>query len=537
MSPIPKKQQHLIVDPPFDWDYNTLTALRDGTMATDVDAWGVCGLFYRPYLNWHFGPPQWSTDADVCVRSVDDAVRLDAWLRRKHPWRRWSISPDAGNAFPYGERAITMRLGAVRLRDNGRVEVAVAGANVIEHLQRGIVALQESNAKAYGGESAFLDAAVGRARKLLREYPGLRLEGRLATIYAERYGPHEPTSPVVLFTPSLAKAVRDAEMNSGAQQRRWRGVSDAQKADAMEIVAHYRTSNKRATPVPVPPSGPLPPQMRAQRNAKRLSDLRFDSATQFAPIDPPQGYETWMHWMCMQASDAMFREWLLNQSRSRHPYGGRDTYLRSVLDLTLYREMGEAQFTGQQKITHGGWMLDQHLVLAGLNLCTRRLLSLARRDGWNRDQSLRLRAGMRLGMLHHDIGKIVSINTPGAHNRASAAMWDRTAPKWVDAETKDIARFVILGHDVFGRLARAITEKVEYAIDNPTFDVNAPTSYRGAMGPDEILDLIDYGGISGASRSLQLRMLRCAWEADIGSVQVLRWALPISGIIERLLSR
>ena len=232
----------------------------------------------------------------------------------------------------------------------------------------------------------------------------------------------------------------------------------------------------------------------------------------------------------------MFREWLLDQSRSRSPIGGADRYLRSVLDMTLYVGLPNVCFNGQQKITHGGWMLDQHLVFAALNLETDRFVS-AFAQANDEHMSKQLRAGLRLGMLHHDIGKLVSINEPGKHNRASVDLWDRTAPPWIEDMAHRVTRLVMLGHDAFGRLARGMTEKDDCDIMDAAFDVQSTPSAPGAMDPETIIELLDRQNIPGCDRTTLLRILRHAWEADVASVHSLRWVLPIADLVERMLNK
>ncbi len=520
-----------------EWDNATLHALMEGSNALGIEAWGACGLFYRPFLNGQYGPPQFSTDADIAVRTVEDAVTLDAWLREHHSWRRWSVCPDTPTYFPFGDRAITLRLGAVRMVNSaGKLEVVVRDQRVLDHLRVGKVALNGAAVAAYGGTEKFLSAAVGRARKLVREYPGLSLSGRLGQAYAKAYGEHRVVPQEATYSPALHKRVVKSEAASAARASTnvaWGGLRDAELPDALAVVQYYRTADRTARAVPPVAPAQLPESLEQQRVAKNAAEVRNQPEPAPEQLDPPEGFSTWLHFVCSQSSDATFREWLLNQSRARKPFGGWDEYLAAMLDGSLYQGRPGVKHDGEQKVTHGGWQLDQHLVASALCLATDELFTELRSRGWTEERAQQVRAGLRLGMLHHDIGKLISVNKPGAHGGASVALWRDTAPGWVDEATKQIATFVMMGHDYFGRVARAITEKVGMALDDPAFDPNAPTSYRGAMCPDKILSVIDRHGLS--DRLVSLRMLRLVWEADAGSVQTLRWVLPVAPMIERIL--
>lgn len=520
-----------------NFDTRTLRALMEGSNALAIEAWGACGMFYRPFLNGRFGPPQISHDADIAVRTVADAVALDAWLHQHHGWRRWAVyaaGPDGD--FPYGPHCLRMRLGAVRMVDVvGRIEVLAHSQQVLDDLRDGLVALEGANKHAFNGDADFMAQAVGRARKLLREYPGLRLNGRLAQAYAAQFGKHKPTAALGAFTIDLHKAVVKAEacaVKSTAPVV-WKGLTESELSEAREVVNHYRTADRRSQAVPVTAPAALPAPLQAQADAKRFAEVSRLPEPEIVDLPAPEGFVSWLHFVCTQVDDATFREWLSNQIRARKPYGGRDTYLPAMLSGNLYKGRTGVKHDGEQKVTHGGWQLDQHLASSAQQLATDGLFTELRTRGWSLESAQQVRAAMRLAMLHHDIGKLVSVNKPGAHGGASVALWNDTAPEWVDETTKKLAAFCMMGHDYFGRLARAITEKVNVALDDNEFNLNAPTSYRGAMCPQKIADIIARYGTP--DWRVYARILRLVWEADAGSVQTLRWVLPVADPIERIL--
>lgn len=518
-----------------EWDNTTLRALMEGSQALGLEAWGVCGLFYRPYLNLRFGPPQLSTDADVAVRSAEEAVALDAWLQKNHPWRRWSVCADTPEDYPYGRRGITLRLGAVRMvSPSGYLEVVVHDELVLDHLHRGVLALNESVQEAYGTEEQFLRSAVRRARKLVREYPGLTLEGRLTDAYASAHGKHVPQAGLGAFA-ALHKRVQTHEAGTmRVVPTKWQ-LSASQLSEANEVVRHYRMANRHAMPVPPVAPALLPEALEAQRTAKHFAELRGLPEPASVDLVPPVGFASWLHYMSYEVEDASWREWLLNQSRARQPFGGKDAYLASILDYSLYAGKRGVKFVGEQQVTHGGWELNQHLVAVALQLSTDGLVKELTARSWDEAQVREVRAGMRLGALVHDTGKLVDVYTPGSHGGASATLWSDTAPEWVGAEAKGVAMFSCIGHDYFGRLARAITEKVSCALETEAFDPAAPTSYRGAVTAEQIAQRMMRLGPS--DHLVGLRILRLVWEADAGSVQSLRWLLPIAELMERLVRK
>ncbi|MDP3685737.1 MAG: hypothetical protein Q8R32_02805 [bacterium] len=196
------------------------------------------------------------------------------------------------------------------------------------------------------------------------------------------------------------------------------------------------------------------------------------------------------------APDAEFRMWVVNQVRSRTPVGGRDVYLQTALDR---------QRNVWQKPTHQGWPLFLHALHALLEIETDHLDSFRR--------------PLRLAVLWHDIGKCWNVGTPGAHPQTGAKVWRKLQahplPRMTAEEERIVSLFVSI-HDVFGRVHRALWD----------------TTYQGALDPSVARDLLT------SDRYPLATMVRCAkalYRADVGSVSLLRWFLPLADPIEQLL--
>jgi hypothetical protein len=191
-------------------------------------------------------------------------------------------------------------------------------------------------------------------------------------------------------------------------------------------------------------------------------------------------------------SDAQWRAWLLNQTRSRSPIGGIDVELHDLLNT----------FTGvEQKATHQGWDLRQHSIAVALAVET--------------DATPCDRTALRIAGLWHDAGKIHNGGTPGCHEAVGRKMFLRGAPPWLTLLERDLVAGLIATHDVFGRLARGITERQDGNLD-------AVPTYKGALSPGVVRAMLLGHGVT-ASQAMIL------WTADVSAVAALRWLLPIAG--------
>ncbi len=86
--------------------------------------------------------------------------------------------------------------------------------------------------------------------------------------------------------------------------------------------------------------------------------------------------------------------------------GGRDGYLEKVMNYELFDAFNK--FNGEQKVTHMGWELNMHLREALLQLETDDIVVQSM-------QKTHVRLALRMAVLFHDVGKLMDIYTPGAH--------------------------------------------------------------------------------------------------------------------------
>lgn len=153
------------------------------------------------------------------------------------------------------------------------------------------------------------------------------------------------------------------------------------------------------------------------------------------------GYTSWLEYASRELPDDQFREWLLNQVRSRRPFGGRDPQIDIVLHPpeelikeALPKNVEIEAHPGRQKVTHQHAELQDHHVNAALTVETDILAATAYEDGFDQDYIKDLRSGIRLAMLHHDFGKLgqSGVETPGVHEGLGAKMWRSLKPAWAN---------------------------------------------------------------------------------------------------------
>jgi hypothetical protein len=151
--------------------------------------------------------------------------------------------------------------------------------------------------------------------------------------------------------------------------------------------------------------------------------------------------------------------------------------------------------------------------------------------GLDEKQRKQIRCAMRVAMMSHDLGKVYNVNTPGSHEGVGAKLFRRYKPAWIDPETAKLAEWVIRTHDLFGRLARGVTEKEGRRITDPDFDVTAMTTYKGGLDPEAVREeLLE----SGLPLPVAAAIHKAVWRSDVSSVSSLRWILPVADTLERL---
>lgn len=211
------------------------------------------------------------------------------------------------------------------------------------------------------------------------------------------------------------------------------------------------------------------------------------------PWPPPAPLPDGDPWL---SPDAQFRMWVVNQARSRNPAGGSNEYLRGAL---------ECQWDVQQKATHQGWDLHLHALHALLQLET--------------DHVPAYRRPLRLAMLWHDIGKCWNIHTPGAHQATGAKMWRSRQLHplaGLSREEEKLISSLITCHDIFGRIHRSLWDP----------------DYKGALDPAAARSMLLDAGLPLAT---MVRLVKATYLADVGSVSLLRWLLPVAKPIEQML--
>lgn len=244
-------------------------------------------------------------------------------------------------------------------------------------------------------------------------------------------------------------------------------------------------------------------------------------------VRPPEGFDSWFEYTVFECDDAVFREWFLNQIRSRRPVGGVSKEIRDILNFALTEEIaGRSTFGGEQKPTHMGFTLPDHLKESVLQLETDTVFNNL---GLENDLAKKIRAAARLAMLYHDLGKLLDVSTPGAHEGVGVKFWEKLKPEWVPDDVAQLSAWMIKTHDLFGRLARGLTEKVDgiNAYEHP----EGTPSYRGALDPSSVKKhLLE----SGLPFELATQVHEMIWRSDVSSVASLRWLLPVAPMLREL---
>ncbi len=542
---------------------------------TDVNIWPGAGLLYRPFWNGIYGAHMLSMDKDVHVGKAEHILPVLNKLRQISPNTRWSVDDrmndtrsfygiesqnleEAMQTFP-----LTFRKAGVK-SENGKLKILM-NPDVEKDLRNGIIRLDESLLDKIpdGKKEGFIDRAVKRARKTTQEYPGLKIVGVLKEYYENVYGPY---IPVPFKKPemgtfctgwlAIAQEVARAEKESGAQVTtlHWNSehITDTEIGYMHQVAGFYNTTEKEPSAPPVPNRASLPEPLESIRSAKEKMELKeqgveIEISTEETvlaeqarvAVPHPEGFHSWFDYCSKELDDDSYREWLLNQRRSRSPIGGKDRDLIGLIDYDKSEKMREvlekrdskdfipkAEKGGaEQKVTHLGSPLKYHQETSSRLLETDSMIDFLSEHGMA-EEAKDIRQVMRMAMFAHDLGKLFNINTPGIHERIGAKLLRRVTPEWCNEKRLKLAEWIIRTHDVFGRLARGITEKTD-----ETEGVQSSPSYIGALDPQTVRE---YLLESGLPLEVAARIHKKVWEADVSSVSTLRWVLPVADILESL---
>lgn len=524
---------------PFDRE--TLLQLEGVASDLGIEAWGSSGMIYRAFWNGTYGPLQESTDFDIWTETPEEAVALLTALESRYPEKRWAVeSWQAHSEVAYSaskssfteslvDRVLTFRQAAVRLQNN-TIDLQLArGAEA--DLRQGIIRIDEEalNRLPPDNQEYHLQKTLATIKRQLKEYPGLRLEGKVAQLYAEKYGVlHQPVDITAKWS-ELEEQV--AEFEFGGRTRWNHQFTDEEKLLAQETVNTFRFARKEPSAPPKPKKSHLPIPLEHYKvqllEAKARNDKESIEQLQ-QPITPPEGYSSWLHYVCVNATDNEFREWLLNQVRSRNPIGGGDETLQTLFSYEQFDAFTKnSKLDGEQKVTHQGWQLEMHLKEATFQLQTDGVAARL-----SEPEASKVRFAMRVALLYHDVGKLLNVNTPGSHEGVGAKLFLRCKPDWIPDDIAQITAGLIRLHDVFGRLSRGLCEKIDMKITDPGFDVTAQPSYKGALDPQIVRDEVAKLGLDFTT---SVAMVKAVWTADVGSVASLRWILPLADKLELLI--
>lgn len=395
-------------------------------------------LYELPFFSGRRGPSQHPVEIDVLVPSSVEGALARGGLREAAPQYRWRVVA-ADTVVGPGANPIQRALAAAPLVAM-RGGVRLWDGAVLYHFvhRRALQHLRDGRLEPAGGD---LEGAAREARWILQRFPGL-VAGFLG----------HGGRPVDDSFDEIARKVAENEHGGRA-----RALSFTERES--ELVAHIRDWHRANPPRISPP--PLPPR-----------------------VSLPAG-DPW------SATDAEFREWLIDQALTRER--------RTPRDLDLFR-MLEVQ-VGEQKPTHQGWEIFQHSIYAALTVET--------------DHLPGHRRSLRIAMLLHDIGKLFNLWTPGSHPLIGAKQWKKVAPSWLTPMEAEEITLLIRNHDVLGLMDRGIMSE----------------DFRGAMGPAEIRDEITRLGLPLRQG---LALFSAVYQADIGSVAALRWLLPLTPVLEQL---
>jgi len=166
------------------------------------------------------------------------------------------------------------------------------------------------------------------------------------------------------------------------------------------------------------------------------------------------------------------------------------------------QEVLNLQRVGNQKPTHEGWEIYHHSIMSSLQLKVDHF-----------EPSIRKCA--RLAMVWHDFGKIKNVWTPSAHGAIGSKIWD--PPSWVNPQEEKLVRFLIKTHDYLGLMDRWLQDP----------------QFKGGFSPASIKRSLQALELEPA---FLLSLMKEIYDADIGSVARLRCFLPLTPLLEEIMS-
>jgi adenylate kinase family enzyme len=529
----------------LDFDTETFQKVSEVSGELGIEAWLTGGSIYRAFWNNVYGPMQESTDIDISVSTVEEENRLQSALEQRYPQQRWAVLAWED----YGSRAydvtnqnfsdsldsvpVTYRQAVVRMK-NGKLELQLK-KNVEADLRNGVLRMDNEalNRLPEGKRKFQIDKIVANAQRQIIEYPGLVIEGELKKLVEEKTGRNHSPIDIKEKWGDIDEEVQESEF--GGRPKWSHQFSDEEKRLAENVVQFFHNVRKEPSAPPKPKKSRLPGVLEDIR--KKLQEAKLAQEEELVEvlkgdIRAPEGYSGWLEYVCLNATDAEFREWLLNQVRSRTPIGGKDPTLVTLFNYEQFENFTKnSKLEGQQKVTHQGWELDMHLKEATFQLVTDEVAAKINNTSSSEDAQ-KLRLATRLAMLYHDGGKLLNVNTPGSHEGIGAKLFLRCRPEWISDEVAEMTAHLIRLHDVFGRLSRGLCEKEDYKLGQKNFDVTATPSYKGALDPQIVRDEISHLPFDF---EISVSLVAAVWKADVGSVASLRWLLPIADHLEKLI--
>ena len=532
------------------WQQDSLSQIEDCLGEAKIkQASASCGLLYRSFFNDQFGSPRLPIDLHVGVASQEEATRLQDIFRQRYPGIRFKARPlsvllnkqtgmevDSLPEIAQRYSPYVWLQGGILLEEGQRKLIATT--QCLHDLRSGVLRIDEGLLKSLdsGIQAEVIESGLKRAKRILDEYPALKLEGVLKTAFEREFCGKESKAAPKRFIEGVQaqKLTEEAESCVKGKTYWGTGLTVDEIAPARRVQSLLKSLPKFTEPIPIPLECELPGILGELQSSKlqfkdSLGAVDASSKAEYQKVhQPPKGFSNWIEYLALHATDDQWGEWLINQTKSKNPFCGQDPWLAKILHLDLEAEVtgqlsrSAKNLTGEQKQTHQGTPLYLHLLWTGILVKTEPVCAKLREHEFDEDTICQIRAGIRTGAICHDLGKILddaSIGTPGVHQVLGQKIWDGIKPEWLSGTGADVGRWCVGHHDLLGRLARGLSEKEKGDTDNP----NARPDYRGAYAPSACREALKELKLPA---EIAVLLARDIWRADVGSVQSLRWLLP-----------